>query len=206
MQRRRKLGSLNAPLPPKAAMWEHVAMLKSIWLAAGLEYRTGCEQTNINFVEEPRGCIERITEARGGKGKVDIPYLGVNNKRRLFRAVSMEALTAYVSYQNADFSRTRTTVTAKQSRQERRKMIQVLEQLEPEPQHVNDFLDPRFVSVARKVVFPESFHRAPFIELTNACPEDQALAYQHLVVRELAKKGYEMEHSFAAPNSTLLRD
>eukprot|EP00971_Amphidinium_carterae_P318746 6335863-Amphidinium_carterae.1 len=58
MQPRRKFGSLNAPLPPKAAMWEHVAMLKSIWVAAGLEYRTGCEQTYINFVEEPRGCIE----------------------------------------------------------------------------------------------------------------------------------------------------
>eukprot|EP00971_Amphidinium_carterae_P264013 5237595-Amphidinium_carterae.2 len=94
------------------------------WLAAGLEYRSGCEQTNINFIDQPRGCIEIITAVRGEKGSV-VPFLGIGHKRRFFRAVSMEALMAYVSYQNADISRTRasavTTQAATQSRQERRR-------------------------------------------------------------------------------------
>eukprot|EP00971_Amphidinium_carterae_P349444 6491020-Amphidinium_carterae.3 len=167
------------------------------------------------------------TMAVGGEQGNVVPYLGINNRRRLFRAVSMEALTAYVSYQNANISRTRasavTTQANTQSRQEKRKMkfnhlghqfweppktemIQVLNQLEPDPQLVKDLLDHNFVSLVRQVEFPAYYSKSPFIELTNACPEDQALAYQHLVVRDLAKKGYEVEHNFATPSSTLLRN
>eukprot|EP00971_Amphidinium_carterae_P259787 5154484-Amphidinium_carterae.1 len=44
------------------------------------------------------------------------------------------------------------------------------------------------------------------MELTNACPDDQALAYQPAAMKELAKRAYEMDHSFETPQSTLLVD
>eukprot|EP00971_Amphidinium_carterae_P239652 4757771-Amphidinium_carterae.1 len=46
--------------------------------------------------------------------------------------------------------------------------------------------------------------RSPFWELTNACPEDQALAYQPAVMKELARKAYLLDHAFTLPESTLL--
>eukprot|EP00971_Amphidinium_carterae_P040416 793238-Amphidinium_carterae.3 len=91
-QRRRK-GSMQAPLPTSAALWEQLAMYKSIWLAAGLVYERGAEQTNIKSDNESRGCMERIT------GDGQRPGLGISDKRRLFRAVPVESLTPYVNYQ-----------------------------------------------------------------------------------------------------------
>eukprot|EP00971_Amphidinium_carterae_P131702 2608596-Amphidinium_carterae.1 len=61
LHRRRRKGSLQAPPPSNAAIWEQIAMFKSIWLAAGLEYRKGAEQTDVQAEDGPRGCTERIT-------------------------------------------------------------------------------------------------------------------------------------------------
>eukprot|EP00971_Amphidinium_carterae_P330799 6464024-Amphidinium_carterae.1 len=39
-----------------------IAMYKSIWLAAGLEYDHGLESTEVELIKFDRGCVERITE------------------------------------------------------------------------------------------------------------------------------------------------
>eukprot|EP00971_Amphidinium_carterae_P107269 2125105-Amphidinium_carterae.1 len=41
--------------------WELIAMFKSIWLAAGLEYDHGRESTGVPMIKNDRGYVERIT-------------------------------------------------------------------------------------------------------------------------------------------------
>eukprot|EP00971_Amphidinium_carterae_P123185 2439184-Amphidinium_carterae.1 len=85
LNRRRKRGSLQAPPPSHAAQWEQLAMFKSIWLAAGLEYAKGAEKTGVTSEDSRRGCIERITTDGQRKG------LGISHWRRLYRAVPVES-------------------------------------------------------------------------------------------------------------------
>eukprot|EP00971_Amphidinium_carterae_P238980 4743914-Amphidinium_carterae.1 len=82
--------------------------------------------------------------------------------------------------------------------------IDILGRLDVDPKEVADLYDPQFLEAVTKLEFPENVTRSPFMELTNACPEDQALAYQPAVMKELAKQAYEMDHSFQTPQSTLL--
>eukprot|EP00971_Amphidinium_carterae_P118536 2348292-Amphidinium_carterae.4 len=127
LQQRRRKGSMQAPLPSNAALWEQLAMYKSIWLAAGLEYRKGAEQTYVKSDNESRGCMERITGDGQRLG------LGISNKRRLFRAVPVESLTPYVNYQNEHINRVRSTIgnMDELSRDERR-MLKLSSTIEAE--------------------------------------------------------------------------
>eukprot|EP00971_Amphidinium_carterae_P215566 4278784-Amphidinium_carterae.3 len=104
LSRRRRKGSLQAPPPSRAAIWEQIAMFKAIWLAAGLEYRKGAEQSGVHAEDGHRGCMERITTVGQRQG------LGVSKWRRLYRAVPVESLTSYVAYQNEHFNHIRSTV------------------------------------------------------------------------------------------------
>eukprot|EP00971_Amphidinium_carterae_P037789 743015-Amphidinium_carterae.1 len=104
LNRRRKKGSLQAPPPSHAAQWEQIATFKSIWLAAGLEYKKGAGKTEIKSEDGPRGCMERITSVGQCRG------LGISNRRRLYRAVPVESLTSYVTYQNEHITHLRASV------------------------------------------------------------------------------------------------
>eukprot|EP00971_Amphidinium_carterae_P286810 5694385-Amphidinium_carterae.1 len=149
--------------------------------------------------------------------------LGISNRRRLYRAVPVESLTSYVTYQNEHISHIRASVTRidELSRDDRRMLkfnhmahqmwrapkstaIDILGKLDIDPKGVVDLYDPQILEAVNELEFPENVTRSPFMELTNACPDDQALAYQHAVMKELAKRAYEMDHSFEMPQSTLL--
>eukprot|EP00971_Amphidinium_carterae_P218294 4332797-Amphidinium_carterae.2 len=165
---------MQAPLPPNAALWEQLAMFKSIWLAAGLEYRKGGEQTGVKTDNETRGCMERIT------GEGQRLGLGISNKRRLFRAVQVESLTPYVNYQNEHISRVRATNVGRMdelSRDERRMLkfnhlahqmwrtpkteaIDILGKLDIDPHGVFDLYEPRILSAVNKLEFPENVTRS----------------------------------------------
>eukprot|EP00971_Amphidinium_carterae_P037805 743335-Amphidinium_carterae.1 len=54
--------------------------------------------------------------------------------------------------------------------------------------------------------FPRNYQRMPFVELTYACGNDQALEYQPLVAKDLARKGYEYDINSAVPEPTLMKD
>eukprot|EP00971_Amphidinium_carterae_P100904 1996296-Amphidinium_carterae.1 len=84
--------------------------------------------------------------------------------------------------------------------------IDILGRLDIDPKGVFDLYDPQILEAVNKLEFPENVTRSPFMELTNACPHDQALAYQPAVMKELAKRAYQMDHdhSFETPQSTLL--
>eukprot|EP00971_Amphidinium_carterae_P278015 5518868-Amphidinium_carterae.1 len=56
--------------------------------------------------------------------------------------------------------------------------IDILGRLDRDPKDVEDIYDLQFLTDVGKLEFPESTTRSPFLELTNACSEDQALAYQ----------------------------
>eukprot|EP00971_Amphidinium_carterae_P216058 4288543-Amphidinium_carterae.1 len=106
MNKRRRRGTLHAPPPSHAARWEELAMFKSIWLAAGLEYVKGAEKTHITADDQPRGCIERINTVGQRQG------LGISNWRRLYRAVGVETLSIYVTIQNEHIDHLKATMTA----------------------------------------------------------------------------------------------
>eukprot|EP00971_Amphidinium_carterae_P018618 367117-Amphidinium_carterae.1 len=76
--------------------------------------------------------------------------------------------------------------------------------LDIDPKEIVDLCDPQILDAVNKLEFPENVTRSPFMELTKACPDDQALAYQHAVMKKLAKRAYKMDHSFKMPQSTLL--
>eukprot|EP00971_Amphidinium_carterae_P040415 793238-Amphidinium_carterae.2 len=84
--------------------------------------------------------------------------------------------------------------------------IDVFEKLDIDPKGVSDLCDPKILSAAKALEFPDNVTRSPFMELTTACPDDQASAYQPAVMMQLAKRAYEMDHSFETPQSTLLVD
>eukprot|EP00971_Amphidinium_carterae_P301152 5983323-Amphidinium_carterae.2 len=48
-----------------AGLWEQIALYKSIWLAAGLAYEIGNEETAIKMKDATRGTVERITLVSG---------------------------------------------------------------------------------------------------------------------------------------------
>eukprot|EP00971_Amphidinium_carterae_P272262 5403364-Amphidinium_carterae.1 len=83
-------------------------------------------------------------------------------------------------------------------------VIDILGKLDIDPKGVLDIYEPQIIEAVSNLEFPENVTRSPFLELTNASPDDQALAYQPAVVKELAKRAYEMDHSFETPQSTLL--
>eukprot|EP00971_Amphidinium_carterae_P315458 6270348-Amphidinium_carterae.1 len=56
--------------------------------------------------------------------------------------------------------------------------IDILGKLDRDPKDVEDLYDSQFLAAVNRLEFPENATRSPFLELTNACPEDQALAYQ----------------------------
>eukprot|EP00971_Amphidinium_carterae_P311798 6197522-Amphidinium_carterae.1 len=172
--------------------------------------------------DEKRGSIERITYPGPRTGNA--PYLGITDKRRLYRAVHVETLTAFVALQNETLMRARElpTDTANQLtgmekrkikfhhlghqfwRTPKTKVTEVLGKLDLDPKKIEDFLDMTVVSAIKQVEFPDNMGRSPYLELASACSQDQALAYQHIVAQELARKAYEMDHNFATPEPTLL--
>eukprot|EP00971_Amphidinium_carterae_P319348 6347099-Amphidinium_carterae.1 len=74
--------------------WELIAMFKSIWLAAGLEYDHGRESTGVPMVKNDRGYVERITPY----GNFQYTPAGTG-QRRMSRALLIETTPAYLSHQ-----------------------------------------------------------------------------------------------------------
>eukprot|EP00971_Amphidinium_carterae_P282800 5614583-Amphidinium_carterae.1 len=217
---RRRKGSVLGPPPSKAAHWEQLAMFKSIWLAAGLKYTKGAEITHDKAEDNMRGSVERIYTVGQHNG------LGISPLKRHFRAVPVESLTAFVNFQNEQMDRLRAKVTRIDDlnkterkmlrynhlahrvwREQKSASIEIFKRLNNvDPAGVEDLYAPGLLEILNQLDFPENMTRSPFLELTNACPEDQALAYQPAVMKELAKKAYLFDHTFTLPQSTLLAE
>eukprot|EP00971_Amphidinium_carterae_P066595 1318669-Amphidinium_carterae.1 len=80
-------------------------MFKSIWLAAGLQYARGAEQTSVKAKENRRGLVERIHTVGQHGG------LGISPLQRHYRAVPVEALTSFVNFQNEQMDSLRARIT-----------------------------------------------------------------------------------------------
>eukprot|EP00971_Amphidinium_carterae_P225570 4473832-Amphidinium_carterae.1 len=91
-------------------------------------------------------------------------------------------------------------------REQKSASIEVFKGLEVDPAGIDDLYDPGLLEILNNLDFPDNMTRSPFLELTNACPEDQALAYQPAVMKELAKKAYLLDNTHTLPQSTLLAD
>eukprot|EP00971_Amphidinium_carterae_P265224 5261080-Amphidinium_carterae.1 len=215
---RRRRGSVLGPPPSRAAHWEQLAMFKSIWLAAGLKYKKGAEITNVKSEENQRGLVERIHPYGTYSG------LGISALQRHYRAVPVEALASFVDFQNEQIDRQWARITRiDELDKTERKMLrynhlahrvwreqksassEIFKRLDDvDPMEAQDLYAPRLLETFQRLDFPEDMTRSPFLELTNACPEDQALAYQSAVMKELAKKAYLFDHNCTPPKSTLL--
>eukprot|EP00971_Amphidinium_carterae_P069089 1367523-Amphidinium_carterae.1 len=53
---------------------------------------------------------------------------------------------------------------------------------------------------------PEDYEKSPFVQLTYANDGDRALEYQHLVVKELAKKAFDWDHRQVIPTPTYMQE
>eukprot|EP00971_Amphidinium_carterae_P334678 6470105-Amphidinium_carterae.1 len=195
-------------------------MFKSIWLAAGMKYTKGAENTNVKAEDNQRGSVERIHPVG------QHPGLGISALKRHFRAVPVESLTAFVNFQNEHMDRLRARVTRIDElnktekkmlrynhlahrvwREQKSASIEIFKRLDNvDPAGVEDLYAPRLLEMLNNLEFPENMTRSPFLELTNACTEDQALAYQPAVMKELAKKAYLFDNTYTLPQSTLLAE
>eukprot|EP00971_Amphidinium_carterae_P168774 3343895-Amphidinium_carterae.1 len=178
-------------------------MYKSIWLAAGLEYDHGLESTGNELVRHERGYVERITRFE------NFPYTEAGTAlRRMSRALLIESTPAYMSYQveapDRD-TKERSTIRrfkfrhiAHQYRRvQQNEMTARLTQLPAAPSEVR--LIRLFHSGWTRTLhflrdLPADYERSPFVRLTYANDGDRALEYQHLVVRELARKAFDWDH------------
>eukprot|EP00971_Amphidinium_carterae_P336563 6472990-Amphidinium_carterae.1 len=102
---RRRSGSVMGPPPSKAAHWEQLAMFKSIWMAAGMQYTKGAEVTGVKSQDNRRGHVERIHPSGQYEG------LGISPLKRHYRAVPVESLIHFVNFQNEQIDHLKAKVT-----------------------------------------------------------------------------------------------
>eukprot|EP00971_Amphidinium_carterae_P034531 679754-Amphidinium_carterae.1 len=195
--------------------WELIAMYKSIWLAAGLEYDHGLEATNVELVKYERGYVERLEKFE------HYLYTPVNTaQRRMSRALLLETTPAYLSHhvdapeRNANERNVRRRYRfrhiAHQYRQvQQNDMTARLNQLPASPSEVRmiRLFHPAWT---RDLYFlrdiPADYERSPFVQLSYANDGDRALEYQHLVVKELARKAFDWDHRQVIPTPTYMQD
>eukprot|EP00971_Amphidinium_carterae_P289377 5745478-Amphidinium_carterae.1 len=193
--------------------WELIAMYKSIWLAAGLEYDHGLEATHVALIKFERGYVERLTEFE------HYSYTSPNTaQRRMSRALLLETTPAYLSHEVEAPEREDRNVRrrfkfrhiAHQYRQvQQDEMTARLNQLPASPSEVRttQLFHPgwtRDLHYLRNI--PADYERSPFVQLTYANEGDRALEYQHLVVKELARKAFNWDHRQLIPSPTYMQD
>eukprot|EP00971_Amphidinium_carterae_P182091 3613786-Amphidinium_carterae.2 len=189
-------------------------LYKSIWLAAGLAYERGSEDTGIWMVEEPRGTIERITPFEGKR------YLEKGGKqRRLSRAMMLETTTAYLS-QDPDAPDEDGQAERARIVHRRWKFKHLIHQYRTVlPTAVTEVFAHMPILVTSTEVFgeeitnahalgnfPRNCQKSPFVQLTYASDVDRALEYQPMVVRELARKAIIYDINKVVPQPTYMQD
>eukprot|EP00971_Amphidinium_carterae_P344668 6485196-Amphidinium_carterae.2 len=195
--------------------WELIAMYKSIWLAAGLAYHHGEESTGVAMIKHERGYVERITPCG------NFPYTAAGTgQRRMSRALLVETTPVYLSHQveapdatagdRSVIRRWKFRHIAHQYRRvQQTEMTARLTQLPATPSAVRmiQLFHPAWT---RELTFlrdiPPDFEKSPFVQLTYASENDRALEYQHLVVKELARKAFDWDHRHVIPSPTYMQD
>eukprot|EP00971_Amphidinium_carterae_P214326 4253611-Amphidinium_carterae.2 len=74
-----------------ARRWEQIAMCKSIWLAAGMQYELRNEETGVELQPCERGMVERLTPVDG-----QACQRPGTSERRMSRALILESTKAYM--------------------------------------------------------------------------------------------------------------
>eukprot|EP00971_Amphidinium_carterae_P332990 6467446-Amphidinium_carterae.2 len=198
--------------------WELIAMYKgnkAIWLAAGLAYHHGQESTGVTMIKHDRGFVERITPFG------NLPYTGAGTaQRRMSRALLVETTPAYLSHQieapdaNAGdrsiFRRWKFSHIAHQYRRVQQTEITARpSQLPARPSEIRQ-LQLFHPAWTRGLTFlrdiPPDYEKSTFVQLTYASENDRALEYQHLVVKELARKAFNWDHRHVIPTPTYMQD
>eukprot|EP00971_Amphidinium_carterae_P006277 123648-Amphidinium_carterae.1 len=195
--------------------WEMIAMYKSIWLAAGLEYDHGLESTEVELIKLDRGCVERITEF--GHYTCNPANQAT---RRMSRALLLESTPAYLSHKvdaperNADERNTRRRYKFRHIAHQYRlvqqnEMTARLTQLPSAPSDVRliRLFHPAWTKDLHFLRdLPADYEKSPFVQLTYANDGDRALDYQHLVIKDLARKAFDWDHRQVVPTPTYMQD
>eukprot|EP00971_Amphidinium_carterae_P140223 2778291-Amphidinium_carterae.2 len=197
--------------------WELYAMYKSIWLAAGLKYQPRYEETMVDIQDSERGIVERLTPVEGREHQ---PPGG--NARRLSRALILETTKVYMDQKfetPKDLStmdkqmkrRWRYTHLAHQYHATHRTAVTDVYYELPPPDNQPDlfgwYRDGGIVDYPCLWRLPTPCPRSAFVTLSNACEYDQALEYQALVVKEIARRAAMFDtHMVAISEPVRLQD
>eukprot|EP00971_Amphidinium_carterae_P032625 642813-Amphidinium_carterae.1 len=200
-----------------ARRWELYAMYKSIWMAAGLKYAPKYEETGVPIEDCDRGWVERLSAEEGR-----VHQEPGNSDRRMSRALIMETTKVYMDQKHdkpTDINamdkqmrrRWKYTHLAHQYHATYRSEVTDAYRTLPSPDNDLDlfgsFHNGGITDYPCLYRLPNPCPRSAFIALSYACEKDQALEYQALVVRELARKAAMFDtHMVAIPEPVCLED
>eukprot|EP00971_Amphidinium_carterae_P349737 6491192-Amphidinium_carterae.1 len=192
-------------------------MYKSIWLATGLKYEPRDEETGIEMQPSVRGWVERLSPEPGQAHQPP-----GNDDRRMSRALILETTKVYVDQKfekPKDLNmmdkqmtrRWRYTHLAHQYHATYRTAVTDAYHGLPSPDNQLDLFgsyhNGGIVDYPCLWNLPTPCPRSAFVTLSNACEHDQALEYQALVVKEIARRAAMFDtHMVGIPEPVRLQD
>eukprot|EP00971_Amphidinium_carterae_P274290 5443276-Amphidinium_carterae.7 len=199
-----------------ARRWEQIAMYKAIWLAAGLQYELRSEETGVDLKPSDRGLVERIT--RGHPWLSSSKYQGQTAFPCLLGSTRAYVEQTRNHHRTANLDKTASAVQrrwrfkhlAHQYQTTYRSSVTEIYLALPTPdQHLDLFGrwgDGGIVDLECLQNSPENYERSPFVTLTYANEFDQALEFQPLVVKGIARKAAMYDMHMGVPHPILMHE